>query len=966
MRRWCLVLAVISLMAVIGPGAAGQEPNPEGVTWAFNGLVAEGGSWEMRITTSQRTFNPGDGMTLAIDFDINSIGLAFNAQRINGIYTLVTGLRTFNADGDMIGASHTMASTILNGLGFPIEGETQGLPTDRFGGAFHHPIDSYAVTPSSDLQIDTTAGTIHGTVIHQISIAPDIPPGWYLLRIDIGLEIGPDDHVTLWGMNPSNQSITEDQQTYAVVGPVAIGTTSQPQITWSLFSNNLPGGGVIALEDTGYMAASRGLGYSSVPILPMTDSTGGQTRYLIEPDFPMVWNPFMRTSGTALDLDLHSGWMQARIENPDGAILDLGGASFNGRRGLGATTLLDKFAFSFSSYGRHRIELTGWIRDSSNQTYVGGGVYEVYVAQPLQIETNVLPGTPFSVDEYFDCGFQVFPPVPATVSVTWKLDTHSSGSIASDTFEAIANRWGYYSPPVLEGRDRFARATKVQFTTPGEYEVTFVASYTEPDGTLWKGEKIINGVVLPPSNVIQLASRPPSTGSFAITSDAQYIPVPADTANTMILPESASPGLPTVYTFPIGFFPGDQTGFRTDDSALQGIESVSTGIFVTPRLATASGLFPHTYPEDIDRRAYLINAATRQDGFCQIRTCEGSPSAHLPYPTFPWNPGELAADSPGDIYHFWSCMTYRDLTSESVRYGSYASGAVLTSDLASPVIYNPGDALISDGWGVHSLILHNLAIRPGSIVAKDQPFTPAAYFLPLPPESTVEFVITPPLGNQRTITVTAGPDGYASDMSQRFELDYPGIWTVSAKLTQEEFSGGILGVNSDTAWEFYVIENNNTIPITFHLPEREPLDPNSDIVVLTGDLTANDLAEGSVNISTTFNGTVIEQTSRDITAGLFTYSLDITQVANTYPNFDPYDPNDRLVITFYANGMTSAGLRLTAAKMIYIQNGVIYSGEKDYTPIDPQTRDERLRAIAESAESELAHENRGRVPDLVE
>ena len=946
-------------MAVIGPGASGQQPDP-GVTWTFNGLVAEGGSWEMTITTSQRAFNPGDGMTLAIDFDIDSIGLAYNAERINGIYTLVTGMRTFNTDGDMIGASHTMTSTIMNGDGIPIEGETQGLPTDRFGGAFHHPIDSYAVTPSSDLQINTTAGTIHGTAMHGITIDPDTPPGWYLLRIDIGLEISEDDHVTLWGINPSNQSITEDEQSYAVVGPVAIGTTSQPQISWTLFSNSLPGGGVIPLEDRGYFATSRGLGYSSLPILPMTDSRGGQIRYLIEPDFPMVWNPFMRTSGTALDLDLHSGWMEARIENPDGAILDLGGAPFNGRRGIGATTLQDKFAFSFSSYGRHRIELTGWIRDASNQTYVGGGVYEVYVAQPIQIETNVLPGTPFTIDSYFDSGFQLYPPVPAQVNVTWQLDTWSSGNVAAETFDTTANRWGFYSPPIIEGRDRFARATRIQFTTPGEYKVTFVATYTEPDGTLWKGEKIITGVVLPGSDVIELASRPPSAGSFSLTSDARYVPVPADTSDTMILPEPTSSGLPTVYTFPIGFFLGNQSGFRTDDSALQEIESVSTGTFLTPRLATSSGLFPHTYPEDIDRRAYLVNAASRQDGFSQIRTCEGSPSSYLPYPTFPWNPGELASDSTGDIYHFWSAMIYRDLASQSVRYGSYASGAVLTSDLSTPSIHNAGSPLISDGWGIHSLILHNLAIRPGSIVAKDQPFTPSAYFLPLPPESTVEFVITPPLGNQRTITVTSGPDGYACDMGQRFEIDYPGVWTVSAKLIQGENTGGVLGVSTEADWEFYVIENNNMIPITFHLPERKPLDPNSDIVVLTGDLSANDFMEGSVNISATFNGAVVEQTRRDVANGLFTYSIDLTQITNTYPNYDPYDPNDRIVITFYANGLTSAGMRLTAAKMIYIQNGILYSGEKDYSPIDPRTREDRLREIAEMAESEEAHEIRGR------
>ncbi len=51
------------------------------------------------------------------------------------------------------------------------------------------------------------------------------------------------------------------------------------------------------LEDQGYLGLSRGLGYSSTVILPMNTPQGGQARYLLEPDFPLVWNPFMRGPG---------------------------------------------------------------------------------------------------------------------------------------------------------------------------------------------------------------------------------------------------------------------------------------------------------------------------------------------------------------------------------------------------------------------------------------------------------------------------------------------------------------------------------------------------------------------------------------------------------------------------------------------------------------------------------------------
>ncbi len=960
MKRSLTVLTLLVLLMAIAPAALGQNITGQ-ATWNFTGIVAEGGTWEMRVTASSKEIDPGDGLTLAIDYEINSYGLAYNADRIDGVYSLVTGARVFNQDGEMIGGPQVMASTLLTGTGLPIEIETSGLPTDGFGGKFHHPIDSYRFTPSSDLIIDTDEGTIHGTELHTIIIDPEIPIGWYQLRIDIGLQINEGDIVTLMGVDPSLSSTSEEEQTHAVTGPIAIGTQNQPQMIWTLFSSSLPSGGVVAVEDRGYLATTNRTGWSSRAILPMTDTRGGQIRYLLEPDFPQVWNPFMRTPGSLLDLDYNSGWLQVRIENPDGSIVDLGGAPFSGRRGIGATTLQDKFAYNFTSYGRHRIELTGWIQDKSGQTYVGGGVYEVYVAHLIDIETNVLNGTPFRKNDFFDSGFQLYPPVPAKVEITWEIDPNSRIDPDDGSFTAYANKWGYYSPPLSFGRDRFARESSFQFNSPGEYRVVLLASYSEPDGTLWMGEKTIIGVIHPDDS-IDLASRPPSSGSFSFTNNARFVPVPADSGDTVILPESTTPGLPTVYTFPIGFFTGDQTGFRTDDSALMELESGAAGTFVTPCLASSSGLFPVNYPEDIDRRSYLVSLATRSDGYCQGFIGEGSSNAHLPYPTFPWNPVELSADASGDIYHFWSSMVYRDITANSTRYGYYSTGVVLSKNVTVPALHQAGSSIISDGWGSHNLIVHNTAVRPGSIISEGSTFTPAAYFLPLPPESTVEFIVTPPEGEPEIITLTADNSGYASGMRERFNLDQEGVWKVESTLTQDAETGTLLGINDGAPWEFYVISGGNDQPVDFHLPFRMPLDPDSEVLLLNGDLLGSELTEGIVNVSTTFNGAVVEQTTRRIQDGAFVYTIDLDQISNSFENFDLYDSRDRLVLSFFAIGLTSSGSKRMAARMIYIQGGILYTGEKDYSPIDPSTREDRLQDIATQAETDRAHEIRGRIP----
>jgi len=958
-RRLTLITAII-LLLLPGSQAVGQDSSSQ-VMWDGSGYAAESGTWDLQITAASREYQPGDGLTIAIDFTITSVGLSYNVGRINGVYTLVTGSRVFNENGEMIGRTQALGSTQLTGTGLPIESQVSGLPTDRFGGDFHHPIDSYMVTPSSQLFIDTENGTVTGTVMHNFQINPEIPVGWYQLRIDLGLEIQTGDVVTLWGVDPNASDTTEDEQTYAVTDPISIGTESQPQLLWTLFSASLPSGGTVALEDQGYIGLSRHLGFSSTTILPMMTASGRQITYSLEPDFVMVYNNFMRSGGFVMDLDYRSGWMEARVENPDGTIIDLGGASFNGRRGMGATTLQDKFAFSFSQYGRHRIELSGWIRDTSNQTYVGGGVYEVTVAKPLEIETNIINGMPYLEDEFFDPGYQVYPAFPADVEITWELDPHSRNDSEIEIFSTRANRWGYYTPPIPYGRDRFTRATQIQFYTPGEYRVSFVAKYEEEDGTLWMGEKTIAGVVLP-DNPVDIISRPPASGSFSVTSDARYVPVPADTGNTVLLPVDANPNLPTVYTFPLGFMLGEETGFRTDDSALLELDHITTGTFVTPRMASSSGLYPNIYPDGIDRRAYLVACASRNDGYCQYFIGEGSTDAHLPYAVFPWNTGELSPDADGDFYHIWGAMVYRDVPAESAKFGYYSTGIVLNNSISTPRLHQEGAEVISDGWGSRHVFLHNLAVGPGAILDEGTAFTPAAYYLPLPEESTVEFVVTPPSGDRINVSLDGDNRGYAQDISERFPLPMRGVWEVETLVIQGEETGTILGISGEEPWVFYVIDGGNRNPIDFHLPEITGLNSDNPELVLIGDLTGGDIMEGTAYVSTTFNGAVIEQTERLVTEGSFTYSLDMAQIPNSFPNFDPFNPQDRLVLTFYVEGLTSTGSHQVAAKVVHISGGQIFTGEKEFRPIDPRSRDDQLDEMVEASERDLANQLRGRTP----
>ncbi|MFH1676875.1 MAG: hypothetical protein ABIC40_07605 [bacterium] len=956
-KHFPIFIAVL-LLIVVSPAASGQAPNTI-PSWTDSGSMAEGGSWEAKITASSRSFEPGDMITVSVDFTIRSLGLAYNINRINGIYTLVTGSREFNETGDMTGGSHMMGSTILTGTGLPIKGEISGLPTDRFGGPFRNPIDSFIVTAPPMLDVDLKNGTIHGTVLHTISLADDTPKGWYRIRADIGLEITENSRITLWGIDPTLPTTGYDKQTFADTGLISVGTSNQPRMIWSLFSGILSNGGVVAVEDRGYVAVDRGDGFSSLTVLPMTNEDGMQIRYLIEPDFPFLKNPFMKAASPSSELNYHSGWMEARIEDPGGVIIDLGGASFAGARGLGATTMSDRFTYSFSSYGLFKIELKGWIKGSDDQVYTGGGVYEVYIANPLEIKPDILPGTPFKPDDYIDTGFKVYPPFPVDARVTWSIDPNSKGTCDTGAFDIRTNRWGYYSPPIIETRNRFSRAQILQFTKSGEYKITWTASYKEKDGTLWIGEKTIIGVVFPKDKII-LSSRPPSSDSFSITSDARYFPVPSDSGDSIHLPLTDSNNIPTIFTFPMGFFPESVTGFRTDDTALQPVNADVAGIFVTPRLASSNGLFPQNYPETIDRKAYLIDTTVRSDGSVRTDVREGAENAHIPYPVYPWLPGEIPADADGDIYHFWSAMVYRDMLNDSTRYGYYSGGAVLDSSVTVAKLHELGTPLTTDGWGAHNLLLHNVAVAPGAIMSKGFLFTSAGYYLPLDPETVLEFTVTAPGGQPKTIKVKCGDSGYACNMLNRFNFDQTGVWLAQARIVLNDQEGGIRGVNTGQPYEFYVIDDDNKYPIRFHIGWKTPMETGNDIVVLTGDLLDSGFTQGKVNISVTFNGAVIEQTHRTMENSAFVYSIDLGQIGFSLPNYDPNDPNDRLDMTFFAEGLDKSGRRRLAAQAVQIKNRTIYAYEKDYGQINPLTREQRMRELKEIADKQLAEEIRGR------
>jgi hypothetical protein len=153
---------------------------------------------------------------------------------------------------------------------------------------------------------------------------------------------------------------------------------------------------------------------------------------------------------------------------------------------------------TFNQYGHHVITMTGVISDVWGNAYTGGGAYDLWVAQPLDIDPGVLPSTPFQVGDAFNPTMQFVPRVPADVHLTLTLYPNSNPAQAiTQTVTDRANSQGYFSPP----------GSAIRLTQPGEYRVDLTAIYSDPADRMYLGAMTWGGVVETPNSPLVAHGR---------------------------------------------------------------------------------------------------------------------------------------------------------------------------------------------------------------------------------------------------------------------------------------------------------------------------------------------------------------------------------------------------------------------------------------------------------------------------
>ena len=106
----------------------------------------------------------------------------------------------------------------------------------------------------------------------------------------------------------------------------------------------------------------------------------------------------------------------------------------------------DRFEVTFDQFGHHRVEMSGSIEDPWGNTYAGGGTYDLWVAYPLDIDPGLLPGTPLTLNAAINPALQLYPRVPAEVTLKVSHYPDSNPNFMEVyTVTGQANNYGYFS-----------------------------------------------------------------------------------------------------------------------------------------------------------------------------------------------------------------------------------------------------------------------------------------------------------------------------------------------------------------------------------------------------------------------------------------------------------------------------------------------------------------------------------------
>jgi hypothetical protein len=972
-----------------------RQIRPEGL---YNSIRSVGAASMPQIHFSgvldDRNWSPGATIAVGGEFRI----FFRDAEHVEApvlhetIHLAVVLEQLFDESGAQFMTNPQAAGSTLTTTGYPIL--RGGWMDGAIGSADHIGLSS--IQFDGDIQVDPDGYSGNWSAV--LEVPNSLPQGTYGLSFAGFVELEPvEKHFEdVFVREVPNRLVSHN----GIAATVTVGSPSPPRLGWVLGMNELSDGtrGIVAKEDRGAFEVSGQIAHNGQAfVLPRFDPLRRTEKtYRLEPGLPLM--------GAANDgflppprvpLAFPSGSLSVVIQKPDGGRQNLGTAPFRQlvTQGVSAlhgarphdtsnivrlypelTTLDDRFQHRFDQYGPHTVTMSGWIEDVQGNRYEGGGVYEVHVAKPLDLETGVFPNTPFEVGDAYSPTVIVQPGVTADVTVTltvWPESDESRKVVR--VFAGEANRFGYFH----------AEGIPHVFTEHGEYRVDIEASWWDKDGAYWFGALSWGNIIeTPNSPLIAHGAR----GMHETARDASPLWYFED--------DLGFGGESTHMFFPFSngdiMWSLDTTDPRFNSSA-SGIVTVqdTQGDFAdlvkarsrlplnweastNPALSEAEmdlraqiGEIPlfssnpkgpaALYWDDAQtHHAYFYSGAGRPG--VRVREFAGNQLSANRYWRFNdayyYQAGNgINGDLPNDFKFLFGGAVYRAPEIDFHYYGAHGSLWVSIPNGSEPNtrIFPPfqgngggpsgGPIMTLKGEDI-DMFFHVLGTRPGAILEVGDVASFAGQLAPTLP-SHVGITVTSPSGAKYDVSGKSNKVGYFYVPAADFRVTEPGVWTVavntwfdgisSAGQVQQPYpSGSVLGSN-EGQYRFYVVDPSDQ-PLGVGIPAQSWVEPGKGPIDIPL-MPPGELTDVTVHRTTVMPGFILESAESQN----LTYTYDAPSLHGDFPNLDIVDADSRygvdtITMSFLVTGKNGDGNTVHRARQILIQGEELLA-PKQTTPV---------------------------------
>jgi hypothetical protein len=873
----------------------------------------------------------------------------------------------FSADGEQTAAAPENSSSDMT---------VTGLPIDRSEPIWAEGMAIGSITLSNYRFIEDGKGIADWELLYSVpNLAPD---GIYQLILS-----GQG-----WSMNPIIAGLDSDNLYYENVfgepsfhlstvhgaARITIGEVKRPRLYSALLMNSFSNGsrGVVAAEDKGKFGISGRLvtNADSLIVPPSGKSDTNTITYNIEPFIPLTaYSNKEWISNPKVPFKFSSGSLKATLKSPDGSSLEIGpypilgsylqkAASAIGEDlhrnsnapdlHYGLTTYRDEFNVALSQYGDYEIVLDGEIEDIYGLSIDINGTYSISVAETLDFETGVFPGTPFEIGDQFSSSIVVQPGVPADVSIEITHYPYSAKSNAvTSKYEGSANRYGYYAsaePPF-------------QFDSPGEYKVSYELSYLDSTGKLWRGSRKWGSVVeTSESQISAKGARGSESGNekrqWYLLNDTQ-----TEQNSHFFSPYQTGDVIWTM----------NETSWNAAMQNITSIEDAGTSLAslvsnrtisnrnINGSLALVSSIKndylqevpPYVDPNQEDIHWGYYYSANGRPGV-GVREFVGTAQSSNGYWRFNTPYGYqlgngFEGDQPNDFKFLFGGAVYRAPASDFSFYGAYGSLWVMLADndVVGGRVMPPfqgaaggpsGGPLMTLKGEEIDIFAHPMGVRPGSILEVGDTVSFSAQIAPTLPSELV-VVITSPTGRTHLIEGIANKVGYFYDPLLDFTATEAGVYTASVTVTHNGQTsagkveapyptGSILGADN-SEFDFYVV-SNHAKPAKFsgQIPAKLPSSAS-----LSLDLESSEGYEiTKIYSSAVMPGFMLFQGQSDTPF----YNYDAYELNKDFPNLDlpggqltQRNGADTVTLSFLLETVTNSGEILFEGRTATIQGDAL-------------------------------------------